>query len=94
MAIQTGAFTASYLPVTMRLTSQCFFSYTASIKIRTFVVNRWDKIIYAFFFFILAVVGSLLGGASEFPKWIFIILIVMILLYMLNKDRIDKNFRK
>lgn len=42
----------------------------------------------------LAIVGSLLGGSSQFPKRIFILLIVMIILSMLNKDKIDKNFRK
>ncbi|ABC78755.1 hypothetical membrane protein [Syntrophus aciditrophicus SB] len=57
-------------------------------------MNRWDKIIYACFFFIIAVAGSLIGGSAEFPKWIFIILFIMLILYLLNKDKIDRNFRK
>lgn len=57
-------------------------------------MNKWEKIIYACFFFLIAVVGSLLGGSAEFPKWIFIILIVMFILYVLNRDKIDKTFRK
>ena len=57
-------------------------------------MNKWDKIIYAVFFFMVAVVGSLLGGSAEFPRWIFIFLIVLVILYLLNKEKINKTFRK
>ncbi|OPY89309.1 MAG: hypothetical protein A4E72_01159 [Syntrophus sp. PtaU1.Bin208] len=57
-------------------------------------MTRWDKILYSCFFFMIAAIGSLLGGSAEFPKWIFFILIVLLILYVLNKDKIDKTFRK
>jgi hypothetical protein len=57
-------------------------------------MNRWDKILYACFFFMIAVVSSLLGGYAEFPKWGYIIAVVIIILYILNKDAINKNLRK
>lgn len=57
-------------------------------------MKRWEKVLYASFFFLLAVIGSLQGGLAEFPRWIFAILIVVIILYLLNKEKIDKSFRK
>jgi len=57
-------------------------------------MKRWDKILYACFFFMIAVVVSLLGGYAEFPKWSYIIAITIVILYILNKDTIDKTFRK
>jgi len=42
----------------------------------------------------IAVVGSLLGGYAQFPKWIFIFVLVIVILYILNKDSIDKTFKK
>ena len=57
-------------------------------------MNKWDKTIYAVFFFMVAVVGSLIGGATNFPKWIFIIIFIVIILYALNKNKISKNLRK
>lgn len=57
-------------------------------------MKRWEKVLYASFFFLLAVIGSLQGGLAGFPRWIFAILIVVIILYLLNKEKIDKSFRK
>ncbi len=57
-------------------------------------MKRWEKVLYACFFFLLAVIASLQGGLAEFPRWIFAILIVVIVLSVFNKDKIDKSLRK
>jgi hypothetical protein len=59
-----------------------------------FFMKRWDKVLYASFFFLLAVIGSLQGGPAGFPRWIFLLLAVVTVVYLLNKDKVDKSFRK
>jgi hypothetical protein len=57
-------------------------------------MKNWDKIIYVSFFFIIAVVSSLMGSYAEFPKWSYVIVFIILILCILNKDKITKNLKK
>ncbi len=76
-----------------RQATQAYMKDSEKIE-RDFVMNKWDKILYAGFFFMIAVVSGLLGSYAEFPKVELCHSVVILVLCILNKDKIKKNLRK